>query len=117
MARKRRADQNFLDFVPLRCIGSECGGDGRTTLLRPKFDRGLLGRWVQPHLSKPFYKVHLDEIGSCVWELVDGTRTVGEIAGELERQFGERVKPAHERVCLFLRELEKGRMIRLTDRG
>ena len=114
MAHKRRADQNFLDFVPVRCVECECGGDGRMTLLRPKFPGGLLRRFVQHRLSKPFYKVHLDDVGSCVWELVNGARTVGEIAGELERRFGPRVTPAHDRVCLFLRELEKGSMIRFN---
>jgi hypothetical protein len=117
MARKRRPDQNFLDLVPVRCVGSESADDGRTTLLRPKFPKGLLGRFVQPRLSKPFYKVHLDEIGSCVWGLVDGARNVGDIAAELERRLGPRVTPAHDRVCLFLRELEKGSMLRLDLPG
>ena len=115
MRRSRPAGRNLLDFVPVRCVDCETRDDGQTTLLRPKFVRGPLARWVQPRLRKPFYRVRLDEIGTCVWGLINGTRTVGEIAGEVERQFGERWRPSHERVSLFMRELEKGCMIRFAD--
>lgn len=114
MSRSRHAGRNLLDYVPIRCVDCECADDGRWTLLRPKFVRGFLARWVQPRLATPFYRVHLDEIGSCVWNLVNGARTVGEIAGEVDRRFGPRCNPAHERVALFLRELEKGSMIRFA---
>jgi hypothetical protein len=111
--RSARPAPNFLDFVPVRRVDSETRGDGCLTLLRPKFVRGPLARWVQPRLAKPFYKVHLDAIGSAVWEQIDGARTVGEIAIDLERRFGDRVKPAHQRVSMFVGELARGRMVEL----
>jgi hypothetical protein len=112
----RKPVANLLDFVPSRCIDCETAEDGRVVLLRPKFLRGLLARWVQPHLGKPFYRIRLDEVGSAVWSLVDGRRNVGEIAEAIGRSFGPRVEPPHERVGLYLRELEKGRMIRFQER-
>lgn len=43
-------------------------------------------------------RIRLDEVGSQVWRLLDGSRTVGEVAGLLRRELGERVEPAEERV-------------------
>jgi hypothetical protein len=34
----------------------------------------------------PHFTIHLDTLGSNVWRLIDGKRTVGEIRAELERQ-------------------------------
>jgi len=114
LPRARKPELNFLDFVPCRCIECETGEDGRTTLLRPKFIGGMLGKWIQPRLRKPFYRIRLDDLGSAVWDLVNGARSAGEIASELERRFGDRVKPAHERVAAFLGELKRGKMIRFA---
>ena len=113
-SRRKLRDVNFLDLVPSRAIEWRDEPDGRITLLRPKFIGGLMERWVQPRLRRPHYLIHLDEIGSAIWGLVDGVRTAGEICAELELRFGDRVKPAHVRVPLFLRELDKGKMIRLS---
>jgi hypothetical protein len=57
--------------------------------------------------------VHLDEVGSFVWQRCDGQATVAEIAQAMEQRFGARVAPALERLALFLRQLEGGRMIRM----
>ncbi len=103
------------DLVPIRCVDCEPRYGGLVTLLRPKFPSGLLGRWLQPHLRRPCYRVHLDEIGSAVWEFADGSRTVREVAAEIERRFGNRVVPALQRVGTFVRELNRGEMMRLMD--
>ena len=60
--------------------------EGRTVLVRRRFGpfrRGLLKLFrVEPDLT-----VRLDELGTAVWDLVDGARTVAQIHQELERRF------------------------------
>ena len=90
----------------------ESNGDlKRYTLERPRFTRGILAKILLPHLRKTSFKVHLDEIGSFVWERCDGTHTLEEIAEAMDQTFGARVNPAHQRLLLFIRELERGEMI------
>lgn len=102
----------LLRSRPLRLVDAEQDGE-RYVLLRPRFLRGLLARWLQPVLRRPYFRVHLDEIGSFVWARCDGETTVAELAGAMEEHFGARVSPALERLRLFLDQLQRGSMVRL----
>jgi hypothetical protein len=107
-----KLDPKMLRCRPERAVQSE-EQDGKVTLLRPKFLRGLLARWLQPRLSRPFYRVHLDEVGSFIWGCCDGQATVEQIGEKLAAQFGERVAPAERRLSLFLTQMQRGGLIRL----
>lgn len=111
--RKLLIATDYLDRTPVRCVECEAGEGGCVTLLRPKFPKGLLAKWVQPRLARPYYRVKLDEIGSAVWILADGSRTIRQIATEIELRFGDRVRPADARVASFVRELDRGAMVTL----
>jgi hypothetical protein len=111
MARRDREAVDYLEFVPRHTVDSEDGEDGRLVLLRPKWTRGLLARWLQPHIRHKFFRVRLDDVGSATWLLIDGRRTVGEICEALFERFGERVEPRYERGAKFIHQLERGEMV------
>ena len=77
----------------------------------PRLGRGRLGRLLESWFQPRPYRVHLDDVGTFVWTRIDGTRTVEEIAREMETEFGDRVKPVSQRLGLFLGRLERGRFI------
>jgi hypothetical protein len=104
---------NLLDLAPTRAVEEERTPDGRIVLLRPKFGRGRLGRFLHPRLKRPYTRVHLDDIGSFVWARIDGRTTVGVIAEQAREHFGARIEPVHERLRLFLQQLEQGELIRM----
>jgi hypothetical protein len=112
MTTRRAQSVNLLECCPERAAQAEMEGD-RVVVLRPRFLRGLLARWLQPLLRRPHFRVHLDAIGSFVWLRCDGRTRVAEIALALEEQFGETAAPAVDRLALFLRHLEHGQMIRM----
>jgi hypothetical protein len=56
-------------------------------------------------------RVRLDEVGSLAWTLLDGRRTVGEVAAALRERFGDRVEPAEERFGALVRSLHRGGLI------
>ena len=116
MARTKQPERNLLEMVPEQLVDSRTEEDGLTTVLRPKFLSGPFARFVQPRLRKPFYLVHLDEMGSQVWGLIDGARTVEEILEALRAELGDMDQDI-DRLALFLRELEKGGMIRYRPDG
>lgn len=109
-ARKNR-QVNYLDHVPRRSIGHEETEDGQLVLLRPKFIKGPLARWLQPRIKRKFFRVRLDEVGTATWQAIDGNRNVGEIADLLYEQFGERIEPRYERMSRFIDSLAKGAMV------
>ena len=114
MGRKRRVpNEELARCVPERSVPAERGDDGRIVLLRQRFSRGPLAWWLQPRLSRPHFRIHLDDIGTFVWDHIDGEATVGDIAAAMEEQLGDRASPALPRLCLFVSELHRGGMVRL----
>ena len=59
--------------------------------------------------------LHLNEVGSRVWELLDGKKSVDQIIGELDNAFD--ASPAHLRkdVRKFVRKLHRMELIRKLD--
>ena len=106
---------NYLDNVPRRTVASEVDAQGLAVLLRPKFLKGPFARLLQPHLPKKFFRVQLDDVGTLVWDSIDGARTVGDIAELLFARFGERVEPRHERCSKFVHSLHQGAMIAFVE--
>jgi len=116
MTRKTLPAVNYLELVPTRTVASEPGEGGLVVLLRPKWVRGLFARWLQPRLPphKRHFKVRLDDVGTAVWNAIDGERSVGDLAELLYERFGDRVEPRYERVSRFIHSLDDGAMVTLA---
>lgn len=97
---------NLLDVAPYRAAEWSEKGE-RVVVVRPRPARGIrqLGEWLSWFLSSRHLR--LDEIGSFAWRQLDGARSVGEVAGVMRREFGERVEPAEERLGHFVRQLRR----------
>jgi hypothetical protein len=112
--KKKRADPspvNLLQLIPDQNILSEKTNDGLFILLKPKYRHPWMVKHFLPRLKNPHYKIKLDEIGSFIWELCDGRKTVKEIGGRLKEKFGEKVEPLYERLGAFFQNLEKNKFI------
>ncbi len=108
---------NLLDVVPRRVVAYERADDGTVVLLEPKFPTGLLGRFLQPRLSRPFFRIDLDEIGSQVWDALDGRRTVRQVAELLDEQHGADFDPDRSRLVLYLRTMHGRGHITFDETG
>ncbi len=116
MARQKLERQpNLLEYTPCTRIDWE-GEPRQIALLVPKFKNAFLQRHISTHLSKPHVRVKLDEYGSCVWQHIDGCRTVQEIALTLREQYGEAVEPVFDRVGLFICQLYRNQFIQLEKK-
>ena len=56
-------------------------------------------------------RIRLDPKGSFVWKLLDGQRTVQEVANAMRAEFGAEIEPAEERVGLLIRQLRTQEML------
>ena len=108
---------NYLDSVPTRNVSYEGGGESLVTLLKPNPLTGIIGKWLQSRLPKRYFRIKLDAVGSNVWELVDGARTIREISDLLAEQMGEKIEPRYNRVSQFIRSLHDGDMVNLIRKN
>ena len=54
----------------------------------------------------PVTHVHLEPIGSFIWQQIDGKRTVYEIGLLLREAFGDEAEPLYERLAVYMKQLE-----------
>ncbi len=73
-------DINLLELIPEQTVKSTRDDEGIVTILGPRFKTGLMKKMVGSRLKSPYFKIALDDIGATVWENIDGTRDIGEIA-------------------------------------
>jgi len=103
--------EELLAMVPVQAVPFELREDGLVTLLRPKFVSPWLA-WLQNFLSRPVFRVKLDELGSFLWLEVDGVRTVAQLCADLKARFGDRAEPVQERALTFIWQMLEGHFIR-----
>jgi hypothetical protein len=117
---KRRKQINYLDMIPVRNVKDFTVEGGKITLLIPKFRNEWMNNWFIPGNRSKQFRIHLDETGSRVWQLIDGVKSVGAICDLLKGSdsTGTDQPPGiEERVTRFLSKLYKNRFILLTHRG
>lgn len=98
--------ENYLDRIPVhnpsyRWTKSD---DGKVTL---EIDnKGFFNRIAQKLFKKPpVTYIHLDDMGSFVWPLIDGKRNITSIAEDVDTHFGEAAHPLYERLAKFFQIL------------
>ncbi len=103
---KEKSQENFLMYRPLRKIEQWSVSDKKVKLFfthnKPaeKFVRWLIKK---PKIND----IELDEMGSMVWQLCDGTKTVYDIALALVQKFEDTEENAINRLIMFLRYLSQ----------
>jgi len=103
---KQNTEVNLWELIPIRKFEFEKSENELVTILIPKFTNKFLVQYLMPRLKYPFIKIKLDEIGSAVWNEIDGKKKVGEIADILEKKFGEKIQPIEERLSKFFTQLK-----------
>jgi hypothetical protein len=109
---------NSLDLTPIRLMESKLKEDGKVDILLPRFKNHILRRSLQPHWKQEYILIHLDEMGSSIWNEIDGVINVHEICIRLKTSHPEKLKPIEEtetRVSQFLSMLYQQRYITFRE--
>ena len=108
---KKKDSKNYLDFVPEKNpeIEYEADEDGIITVLiewKVFYHKIAQKLFRRPRVSD----IRLDELGSFVWNAVDGKKDVHQISKELEQQFPKMGKPV-PRLIKYLEILHDNHLI------
>lgn len=112
--KRKEESENYLDFIPehRQTISWDADADGKITIYIE--NKGVFHWLAQKLLNKPrISQIHLDEMGNFVWCLIDGERSIYDIAVLVKEQFGERAEPLYERLVTYLRNLENYEFVRM----
>jgi hypothetical protein len=112
--RKILKSLNYLEVIPIRKCDFNTNEDGEVTLIVPKFKNEKFNKWFLNH-RKRFFRISLDEVGSVVWQQIDGQCKVYEICNKAAEVLGEKVQPVDQRVTKFLTMLYDARYISFKE--
>lgn len=104
--KAKKQGENFLDRKPAgnAAICWETDEQGMVTLLIE--NKGIFNRIAQKLFKKPkITHIHLDELGSFVWPLMDGEKDIAALGEAVEAQFGEKAHPLYERLVKYFQIL------------
>ncbi len=106
MMKNSSKKQNYLDRKPLRRKDLNWTvKDGIVTL--EIVNKGVMNRIFQKLLKKPKISyIHLDEMGSFIWPILDGEKTVFDLGISVKDNFGEKAEPLYDRLCQYIKILE-----------
>lgn len=111
---RKKKNKNLLDLKPVRKV-KWLESDGKVVLIVPKFKISFIQRLFEKLFSSSHFKVKLDEYGSVVWKMCDGSYTVMDIVQALDERFGGSIENLLEKTVEFLRQLAMGKFIEFIE--
>ena len=108
---KKKIEENYLEKIPVRAeIEWDTDSDGNVTLHIE--NKGVMNRIAQVLFKKPKVSyIHLDEMGSFIWPLIDGEKDILKIGESVKEHFGEKAEPLYERLSKYIQTLEAYKFI------
>lgn len=106
--KKNINNENYLEKKPICKSGLNWSKDENGNVTLEMENKGVANRIMQKLIKKPKTSyIHLDEMGSYIWPLMDGERDILEIGKFVEEHFGEKANPLYERLSQYFKTLEK----------
>lgn len=105
--KQEKISKNYLERIPKRPekIGFTVAEDGMVTLNIE--NKGVFNKVAQKLFKKPKISyVHLDEMGSFIWPIMDGKMNLTGIGKLVEEKFGENTNPLYERLAKYFQILD-----------
>ena len=116
-SKKEVLDINYLDLIPVRAEELQWFTARRDRIVLKVENTGLFNKIAQKVFNKPqFTKVHLDQQGTFIWPLIDGERTVADIAALVKDEFGEAAEPLYPRIVKYFQIVESYHFIKFANK-
>ena len=113
--KKQKLASNFLDKIPTRNPDIGYTVDEKGVIALEIENKGLFNRIAQKVFKKPKISyIHLDEMGSFVWPIINGEKSISEIGEAVDEHFGEKAHPLYERLAKYFQILESYGFVKLS---
>ena len=110
--KKEVISKNYLEKIPMRPSHIKWNADEKGIITLDIENTGFMNRVAQVLFRKPRVShIHMDEMGSFVWPLLDGKKNIVELGELVKEQFGEKANPLYERLAKFFQILDSYQFI------
>lgn len=100
-------DKNYLDKKPKKAENLGWSEDEKGIVTLEKENTGAMNRIFQKLLKKPKTSyIHLDELGSYIWALIDGEKKISDFGEPVKEKFGDKAEPLYERLARYFQILD-----------
>ena len=104
--KNKIVSQNYLEKIPKRPEYINWSIEDEIVTLHLE-NKGVFNKIAQLLFKKPkISHVHLDEMGSFIWPLLNGDKNIIELGKEVEAHFGEKANPLYERLAKYFQILD-----------
>lgn len=115
--KKGETDLNYLDLIPRRNEALRWHRDLKERVILEIENTGIMNTIAQKVFGKPrFTKVHLDAQGTFIWPLIDGEKTVADIAALVKEEFGDKAEPLYPRIVKYFQIVESYNFIEFINK-
>lgn len=115
--KKEGSDINYLDLIPRRNEALKWHRDLKERVILEIENTGIMNTIAQKVFGKPrFTKVHLDAQGTFIWPLIDGEKTVADIAALVKAEFGAKAEPLYPRIVKYFQIVESYNFIEFINK-
>lgn len=115
--KKGETDLNYLDLIPRRNEALRWHRDLKERVILEIENTGIMNTIAQKVFGKPrFTKVHLDAQGTFIWPLIDGEKTVADIATLVKEEFGDKAEPLYPRIVKYFQIVESYNFIEFINK-
>ena len=109
---KNIKDENYLERKPMRVDTIVWNSDTEENVTLEITNKGVFNRIAQKVFKKPpITYIHLDEMGSFIWPLLDGDKSIVEIGEFVKEKFAEKAEPLYPRLAKHIQILESYKFI------
>ena len=106
MKRKQPSQENFLEKIPVRSSFIKWSLSENKKVTLEIENTGFFNKIAQKFFGRPKTSyVHLDDMGSFVWPIIDGEKNIIAIGELVKEKFGQDCEPLYERLAKFFQIL------------
>ncbi len=107
MKKKNKINENYLEMIPRHKEGLKWSADEEGKVTLDVENKGIMKRITQIILFKPKVShIHLDDLGSFIWQQIDGKKKILDMGDAVKESFGEEAEPLYPRLATFVKTLE-----------
>lgn len=114
--RNKKKAPNYLDFIPRHNEKNTWETDEQGVVTIFIENKGVFNRIAQKYFNRPkVSQIHLEEMGSFIWPLIDGERSVMLIGELVKEHFGDIAEPLYPRLVEYFQMLERNELIKVQE--